>query len=272
MTTAAITPSRSSMRRLATGLIIGILFFGLTTRVSVAEPAGEFRADPDEVGVARTSTPEFFFRGIHGSYRFGVAGDEKIVGDWSGSGTDRVGVRRGRTFYLQLAMTVVFSYGLPSDRVVIGDWDGDGVDTPAAIRGNRWFFRNSNTAGPADFSYTFGRSDDIAVAGDWDGDGTDTPGVYRLSGSRYFLADASGVAVTDFKYGDTTKYGETPVVGDWDGDGDTTVGLRRDPNIFLLRNSNNGGAADLSFGYGSGDPAVGDRPIAGDWQDPSVQA
>jgi hypothetical protein len=55
-----------------------------------------------------------------------------------------------------------------------------------------------------------------------------------------------------------------PVAGDWDGDGVDTIGLFYPaPSQFLLRNSNTGGAADLSFAYGP--PGAGWLPIVGNW-------
>ncbi|MFD8492728.1 CHAP domain-containing protein [Amycolatopsis sp. NPDC059657] len=48
--------------------------------------------------------------------------------------------------------------------------------------------------------------------------------------------------------------------GDWDGNGTTTVGIHRG-NTFYLRNSNSGGVADVTFGYGD----HGWIPIVGDW-------
>jgi hypothetical protein len=57
------------------------------------------------------------------------------------------------------------------------------------------------------------------------------------------------------------------VVGDWDGDGDDTIGaVRRQANFrfqWLLRNSNTGGAAEVSAVYGLNS----DQPVVGDWDD-----
>jgi hypothetical protein len=45
------------------------------------------------------------------------------------------------------------------------------------------------------------------------------------------------------------RIGDFPVVGDWDANQAETVGVVRD-RTWLLRNTNSGGSANITFGYG----------------------
>jgi hypothetical protein len=53
---------------------------------------------------------------------------------------------------------------------------------------------------------------------------------------------------------------DIPVKGDWDGNGTVTPGVMRG-NIWMLRNSNSGGSAEIEFSFGT----TGDIPVTGDW-------
>jgi hypothetical protein len=88
------------------------------------------------------------------------------------------------------------------------------------------------------------------------------PAIVRFQSNLQWLLRTtltSGTANITFNYGNTAN-GDFPVFGDWNGDGTRTPGVRRS-NLFLLRNANSGGAAQLSFGYGTSN----DLGIAGDW-------
>jgi N-acetylmuramoyl-L-alanine amidase len=128
-----------------------------------------------------------------------------------------------------------------------------------------WSVNNVNaeqrsTTSDAFASYRWGKAGDIPVVGDWDGDGIQTVGVVRPSatvGSNHFLLRNTDGSVADFWYG---AYGDRPVVGDWNGDGVWTPGAVR-AGVWRLRNSNTGGAADVTFQFGRS----GDRYLTGDW-------
>jgi hypothetical protein len=105
------------------------------------------------------------------TFSYGRAYDRPVVGDWNGDGVDTPGVVRDNSWYLTdqaLAggdAQVSFGYGSGRDLPVPGDWNGDGVDTPGVVRDapgtptgsyQLWLLRNSNTAGPANTSFTFG--------------------------------------------------------------------------------------------------------------------
>ena len=52
--------------------------------------------------------------GVDGCFVFGSAGDQAVVGDWTGSGQAKIGVFRDGTWYLDLNGN--------------NQWDGCGVD------------------------------------------------------------------------------------------------------------------------------------------------
>jgi hypothetical protein len=62
--------------------------------------------------------------------RFGIAGDKPVVGDWNGSGDDKVGVFRNGVWYLDIngsdtwdnGVDSVLRFGIAGDRPVTGRW------------------------------------------------------------------------------------------------------------------------------------------------------
>ncbi len=90
---------------------------------------------------------------------FGQAGDIPVAGDWTGSGTVRVGVFRAGQWLL--------------------DCNGNGV----------W-----DGAAGGDCLYTFGQAGDIPVVGDWSGSGTSKIGVFRAG---FWMLDVNGNGVWD---------------------------------------------------------------------------
>ncbi len=77
--------------------------------------------------------------------------------------------------------------------------------------------------------------------------------------ATWFLGEPDGGSATaSWRFG---RSSDVPLYGDWDGDGVATPGVYRDGDWYL-RNSNSGGAADISFYYG-GRPD--DVPVVGDW-------
>jgi hypothetical protein len=196
-------------------------------------------------------------------FRYGIATDRPVMGDWDGDGDDTVGVVRGTmtpggdfvyTWYLRnsnsggAATVTPFVFGtivpIFVDQIgtipIVGDWDGDGDDTVGVMTYSQdldlngpmiWRVRNSNTAGPADVTVSYSRGRDLPVVGDWDGDGDDSIGVYRRGHWLLRNAVAGGIADLNFAYGSRGGVGlELPVPGDWDGNGtDTPAVLRNSP-------------------------------------------
>ncbi|MBI1765134.1 MAG: SBBP repeat-containing protein [Acidobacteria bacterium] len=125
--------------------------------------------------------------------------------------------------------------------------------------------RNSLTAGPADISAFFGVPTDKPIVGDWNGDGIKTIGLFR--DGTFFLHnrnESTGTPDLQFTFG---QAGDIPIVGDWNGDGVDTIGVYRRASsahfasLFLLRNSNSSGTADVTVSFGG----FNDLPLAGDW-------
>ena len=193
-------------------------------------------------------------------FSYGRAGDEVLVGDWTGDGRKSVAVRRGNQFFVKNSLgggnaDTVFSYGKAGDKVVVGDWDGDGKATFAVIRGNKVFVKNSLTSGNADSVIAYGKASDTLISGDWDGDGIATFAAVR--GNQFFVKNSleSGNADAVFSFG---RVGDEVIVGDWDGDGVDTVGVRRGNIIYTADAQGN---TVMSVAYGK----PGDQLLIGDW-------
>ncbi|MGC5616853.1 family 16 glycoside hydrolase [Georgenia sp. Z1491] len=195
-------------------------------------------------------------------FSFGRPGDEVLVGDWDGDGSDTLAVRRGNAYFLSNNLyggnaDVELTFGRASDTVLVGDWDGDGSDSFAVRRGNSYFLTNSLSGGNAEAELDYGRADDQVLVGDYDADGADSFAVRR--GNTYYVSNSlnSGWADAEFDYGQAS---DDVLVGDWDGDGADTFASRRG-NLYLVSNSLTGGWADIEVRYGR----AGDEVFVGDW-------
>lgn len=204
---------------------------------------------------------------------FGAAGDRPVVGDWTGSGLDTIGVFNPNNGLFSLRNTNTagtpdeqFVLGVSNDVPLAGRWTvgathfGAGVFRPS---NGLIYLKNSLTTGFADITMVLGIPGDDGVAGDWNGDEVDSPGVYRPSTQHFYLSNqvcnCSVFGDYGFQYGVS---GDLPVMGDWIGQGHDGVGLFRQSNgLTYLRNSLSTGNADNSFVYG----IAGDIPVAGRW-------
>jgi hypothetical protein len=165
-------------------------FYGTGTRVGV------FRAAPDGF------TGEFIIdkNGDHKmdagdeTFTFGIAGDRIVVGDWGGTGVDKVGVFRSvgdsaNTAIFTLdsnndhafdAGDAIFRFGIFTDGIVVGNWNGDsrgdkvGVYRAATAYGapGTAVFTLDNNGNLAfdpgvDEVFLFGNITDTFVAGNW---------------------------------------------------------------------------------------------------------
>ena len=149
-----------------------------------------------------------------------------------------------------------------ADQILVGDFDGDGVDTLALRLGNEYFFHATNRVDSTTTTVIAGSADSLAVVGDFNGDSLDDLAL-RAADSNLFSIYYNVDGVLSSEVGDSVTFGrvsDVPLAGDWDGDGTDTLGLQRGAT-FLLKNSVDGGTADLSFVYGR----VGDRPLVGDF-------
>jgi hypothetical protein len=175
-------------------------------------------------------------------------------------GHDRLGLRRGDTWFLRDALDAGPSRGYREDVAgwapLAGDFDGDG-DGSVGLFSAGVFRLRDREGGPVRL-VRFGGRGDVPVVGDWDGDGVDTVGVFRAG--RWYLrgSNSSGAAASRaFDYG---RRGDVPVVGDWNGDGRDDVGVFRSGTWFQ-RDAAGGGPSSRTFPYGR----PGDLPVAGDW-------
>ena len=236
----------------------------------------------DTVGVYSLTLNQFQLRDSNSTgpadhvVTFGQSGDQPIVGDWNGSGTDKPGVFRSSTgqFILQISAlkTIIVNFGAAGNIPVAGDWDGNGIDTPGVFdpATGQWQLTNginganvSGSSPAANFTFTFGQNGDIPVIGDWDGNGIDGVGFFRTGNSTFNLSNGfqGTVDIKPFIFG---SLGSRPLAGDWNGDGITTIGVfTPSTGVMALNNTNNpgNGVGDIVFNFGQNN----DIPLGGDW-------
>ena len=176
-----------------------------------------------------TPTDNMFYFGT------GLINAIPVTGDWTGTGTSRVGVYDNGTWYLDLNGN--------------GAWDGT----------------------PTDAMYTFGAglAGALPVAGDWTGTGTFRVGVYD-NGTWYVDLNGNGAwdgTPTDGMYTfGAGLAGALPVTADWMGTGTTGVGVYDNGTWYVDLNGNgawDGTPMDGQYYFGTG--LAGVLPIAGKW-------
>jgi parallel beta-helix repeat protein len=180
------------------------------------------------------------------TFAYGRSSDTPLVGDWTGSGKDTIGMYRNSAFSLKNSNSagksdISFSYGNSGDIPLAGDWDGNGKDSIGIFRNGIFYLRNSNSKGIADLTFIFGQSGDIPVVGDWDGNGKDSVGVFRNGVFYLRNSNTGGNADLTFAFG---KPGDKPVAGDWTGVGKDSVGIINGNTWYL--DSNGNGIFDVS--------------------------
>jgi len=121
-------------------------------------------------------------------------GDIPVVGDWSGSGTTKIGIYRPSTcqWFLDYNGNGVFDAGdktynfggIAGDKPVVGDWSGAGTSKIGIFRSGYFRLLDYNGDGSfdnGDQAFAFGGvAADVPVAGDWTGDGKAKVGVVRV--------------------------------------------------------------------------------------------
>lgn len=270
-------------------------FTALLTSISVNEttPAGippsiaVFRT-PGALGVWVLDNGSYGFDAGDKSTFFGLAGDQPVVGDWTGNGQTRLGVFRAGLWYLDLNNNGqwdgvgggdgIFAFGLPGDLAVVGDWNGDGrtklgIFRCPTIGACTWAL---DYAGK--FAYdpgtvkvlSYGLPGDTPVANNWNGSSNvDQIGVYRPmpNGLGLWIVDSNGSGAwepSDAVY----QFGlaqDIPVVGNWNSGTRKRVGVFRNGMWAFDSNGNNA--------YDSSDAVVffgltGDKPAFGYWTIP----
>ena len=215
-------------------------------------------------------------------------GDIPVVGDWSGSGTTKIGIYRPSTgqWFLDVngdgvydAGDVTYNFGgIAGDKPVVGDWSGTGTSKIGIFRsGYFWLldYNGDGTFDAGDQAFAFGGvAGDVPVAGDWNGDGKAKVGVVRVffpgGTPAFWILDANndhsiGAGDLVFAFGGIT--GDVPVVGDWNGTGYAKAGMFRSGFFWVVDNNGSaptvlGGNQIVAFGYGG---VAGDVPITGKW-------
>lgn len=171
----------------------------------------------------------------------------------------------------------VFMFGLGTDTPVVGDWDGTGRDKVGIFRnvnGAGEFVLDTHGDERYDSSstvYHYGLGTDTPVIGDWNGSGTSKIGVFRdVHGAGQFTLDFNGDGTFDannrvYYYGLGT---DTPVIGDWNGATRTTIGVVRYDKLngqleWILDSNDNFTYEPNDFIYYYG--TKGDKPVVGQW-------
>jgi Beta-propeller repeat len=180
-----------------------------------------------------------------------VAGDVPVVGDWTGTGTSKIGIYRPSTgtWFLDTNGNGIFDAGDVTTQF-------GGITASASCPGG-----------------------DVPVTGDWTGSGTTKIGLFRCG--FFWIQDTNGHGVFDsatdvtFAYGGGTIVpGDVPVVGDWNGDGKSKVGIWRANFLFVLDVDGDHvfTATDATTGgviaWGGDGVIIGDVPVIGKWKTP----
>ena len=160
------------------------------------EPVGKFKnlpPNPEDAPerlrkMKRTAAGPIRTDLIDHVFRFGMAGDRAIAGDFNGDGIATIGVFRAGNWYLDVDGNGRWSdndqfipYGNKDDIPVVGDFNGDGIDEIGVWRAGEWLIdsNGNHEIDAQDKVFELGEQGDIPVAGDFNGDGVDEPAVYR---------------------------------------------------------------------------------------------
>ncbi len=177
----------------------------------------------------------------------------------------------------------IFTYGLSTDKPVTGDWTGSGttkigVERPLSDGAAQWVLNTTGTGvfTSSDTVYTYGLGSDTPITGDWNGKGKTEIGIVRQtsSGDLQWVLNTSGTGV--FSSSDSVFFfganGDTPVVGDWNGSGKTEIGVERPQAngtaLWTLDTNGNGvfDAGDSVFAFGQ----ANQRFLIGKWKPPQA--
>jgi hypothetical protein len=191
-------------------------------------------------------------------FKYGIPGDEPVVGDINNDGSDDVAIlRNDGWWYVSNAAhsgtDYKFKYGISGDIPVVGDINNSESEDAAIFRDGWWYVSNANHIG-TDYKFKYGIADDKPVVGDINNDGIDDVAIFRDGWWYVSNAEHTGTDYV-FKYGIA---GDKPVVGDIRGDGRNDVAILRN-GWWYVSNANHIGT-DYVFKYG----IPGDDPVAGD--------
>ena len=228
---------------------------------SPSDELGAYRASNGSWSLDSDSTPGFNGATDQVFFSFSPAHVIGVAGDWTGSGTSKIGDFSNGTWHLDLNDNGVldpsetFTFGQAGDQPVVGDWNGDGKTdigvfraAPDGITGEFILDTNEDHQLDAgDTTFTFGLATDRIVVGNWAGNGKDEVGVFRDAiafnpadaGDAIFTLDTNNDHTFDagdevFVFGLIT---DGLIVGDWNGAGKSEVGVYRDASSVPVGNA-----------------------------------
>jgi hypothetical protein len=240
---------------------------------------GQWHLDANGDGAWGGAPPD-----VSGTFGAGLPGAIPVIGDWNGSGRQKMGVFYQGVWYLDFigngtwdggAVDKQYSFGWndPNMIPVVGDWNGDGRTKIGIYYQGSWYLDYDGNGvwdgGVNDKQYSFGwaATGVTPMVGDWSGSGTAKVGIY-YNGIWYLDYDGNGVwdgGITDkqYNFGWATT-GVTPIMGDWNGDGRTKAGIYYNGFWFLDYNGDgvwDYGVQDKAYNFGWS----GATPVVGDW-------
>ena len=226
---------------------------------SAVDELGAYRASDGSWSLDSDSTPGFNSATDQVFYSFSSPNVTGVAGDWTGSGTTKIGDFSNGVWHLDLDGNGIldpgetFTFGQAGDKPVVGDWTGNGVTSIGVFRNNGTgvgeFILDTNgdhIMDAGDETFTFGLATDRIVVGDWNGAGKDEVGVFRNAvsfnpaeaGDAIFSLDTNNDHTFDagdavFVFGLIT---DGLIVGDWNGSGRSEVGVYRDASSVPVGN------------------------------------
>jgi uncharacterized delta-60 repeat protein len=240
----------------AVGTVRGYSDFGVARYNALGIAAGsDFDGDGRaEIGVYRPSEGIWYLQdsvtGAKRYVRFGLVGDEPVLGDYDGDAITDIAIFRHSTgsWYINYSngQLGVIPFGLSNDIPVPGDYDGDGRTDIAVYRQSSgyWYLLQS-TRGLEAIKY--GNDVSYPMPGDYDGDGATDLAVYR-SGDKTWWIHQSHLGDKVVQFG---ANGDLPIPADYDGDGVTDIAVYRfDGNWWVQRSQTNTVTVD-HWGLGS---------------------
>ena len=272
-----------------------------TPKSSSTDSSAETRQTvPVQIGVFRQRTATWYLdRNGNGKLddcivdacpaTFGVAGDRPVIGDWDGSGMDRLGVfspatqmwdldKNGNTIWEACDYDLCQGpFGMAADIPLSGRWR---VGSKAATIGvyrpwtGQWILDlDGDGRLRADDTHLgpFGEPSDLPVVGDWTGTGETHIGTFNPQTGEWRL-DLNGNGTFDGCTIDRcarsfSRKKSYPVVGDWTGTGETHIGTFNPQTGEWRLDLNGNGTFDGCTIDRCAGPfgRAGDLPIVGRW-------
>lgn len=197
--------------------------------------------------------------------RFGRAGAKPVTGDWSGSGTTKVGVFIDGVWFLDLngdgrwdEGDLWAKLGKKADQPVAGDWNGDGK-TDIGIYGPAWVGDLKAVSVEPGLPDAQNPPDARSRPKNVPPEPADAAVGWRTVKQGDHGKMRSDLIDHVFEYG---VKNDRALVGDWNGDGIYTVGVYRNGEWFLdMDGDGRWSDGDLMIEFGQ----EGDLPVVGDW-------